>query len=80
MASSLVVNFIWAWGATYLIFLAVKRLITFRVPAEVEIEGLDSGEFGQVCYPDYVLAVETDTGLTHELDAPTTSDPTRSMT
>src|SRR5690242_10240404 len=67
-AIDLVVGFIWAWGVTYLIFLVVKRFVAFRVSPEVEIEGLDAGEFGQVCYPDYVLQVETDTGLTHELD------------
>jgi Amt family ammonium transporter len=76
----IVVGFIWAWGVTYLIFLVVKRFIVFRVSPEVEIEGLDMGEFGQLCYPDYVLAVETDTGITHELDAPVgTTDPSRSQ-
>jgi Amt family ammonium transporter len=76
----IVVGFIWAWGVTYLIFLAVKRFIVFRVSPEVEIEGLDMGEFGQLCYPDYVLAVETDTGITHELDAPAgVTDPSRSQ-
>jgi Amt family ammonium transporter len=76
----IVVGFIWAWGVTYLIFLAVKRFIVFRVSPEVEIEGLDMGEFGQLCYPDYVLAVETDTGITHELDAPVgATDPSRSQ-
>jgi Amt family ammonium transporter len=64
----LVVGFIWAWGAMYLIFLVVKRFMAIRVSPEVEIEGLDEGEFGQVCYPDYVLRMETDTGITDELD------------
>jgi hypothetical protein len=41
-----------------------------RVDPEVEIEGLDEGEFGQVCYPDFVIRAETDLGVTHELDAP----------
>jgi len=62
----------------YLIFLAVRRFIVFRVAPEVEVEGLDAAEFGQVCYPDYVLAVETDTGLTHELDAAPSDASTRS--
>jgi Amt family ammonium transporter len=64
-----VVGFIWAWGVTYLIFLAVRKYIQFRVSPEVEIAGLDEGEFGQVCYPDYVIRAETDSGITHELDA-----------
>ena len=41
-----------------------------RVDPEVEIEGLDEAEFGQVCYPDFVIRTETDIGVTHELDAP----------
>ena len=77
-AIDLVVGFIWAWGITYLIFIVVKRFIVFRVSPEVEIEGLDEGEFGQVCYPDFQLVTETDSGITHELDAPT--DSSRSLT
>ena len=46
------------------------RFIKIRVSPEVEIEGLDEGEFGQVCYPDFVIRTETDIGVTHELDAP----------
>jgi len=68
-AIDLVVGFIWAWGATYLIFLVVRRFVKMRVDPEVEIEGLDEGEFGQICYPDFVIRAETDTGITHELDA-----------
>jgi Amt family ammonium transporter len=64
-----IVGFIWAWGAMYLLFLLAKRFMQTRVSPEVEIEGLDEGEFGQVCYPDFVLRVETDSGITHELDA-----------
>ena len=41
-----------------------------RVDPEVEIEGLDEAEFGQFCYPDFVIRTETDIGVTHELDAP----------
>jgi Amt family ammonium transporter len=64
-----VVGFIWAWGVTYLIFLAVRRYITFRVSPEVEIAGLDEGEFGQVCYPDFLIRAEAASGITNELDA-----------
>jgi Amt family ammonium transporter len=66
----LVVGFVWAWGAMYVLFRIAMRFIKTRVSPEVEIEGLDFGEFGQVCYPDFVLRVETDSGVTHELDAP----------
>ena len=63
------VGFIWAFGITYLIFMIAKRFMKIRVPAEVEIEGTDEGEFGQVCYPDFVLRAETHSGVTTELDA-----------
>ena len=35
----------------------------------MEIVGLDEAEFGQVCYPEFVIHAETDSGITHELDA-----------
>jgi hypothetical protein len=41
-----------------------------RVDPEVEIVGLDEAEFGQVCYPEFMIKAETDTGITHELDTP----------
>ena len=63
------VGFFWAFGITYLIFTIAKRFMQIRVPAEVEIEGTDEGEFGQVCYPDFVLRAETHSGVTTELNA-----------
>jgi ammonium transporter, Amt family len=63
------VGFVWAFGITYLIFTIAKRFMQIRVPAEVEIAGTDEGEFGQVCYPDFVLRAETHSGVTTELDA-----------
>ena len=64
------VGFIWAWGITYLIFIVIRRWVKLRVDPEVEIAGLDEAEFGQFCYPDFVIRAETDLGVTHELDAP----------
>ncbi len=66
-----VVGFIWAWGVTWLIFIVIRRWVKLRVDADVEIAGLDEAEFGQFCYPDFVIRAETDLGVTHELDAPT---------
>ena len=66
----MVVGFIWAWGVMWLLFRIAMRFIKTRVDPEVEIEGLDEGEFGQICYPDFVIRTETDIGVTHELDAP----------
>jgi ammonium transporter, Amt family len=53
------VGFAWAWGVTWLIFSALKRYKSLRVPAEMELEGIDMGEFGALAYPDFVLASET---------------------
>jgi Amt family ammonium transporter len=50
-----VVGFIWAWGVTWIIFTIAKHFMQIRVSREVEIEGLDRGEFGAVCYPDFQL-------------------------
>jgi Amt family ammonium transporter len=58
----IVVGFLWAWGITWVLFSVIKRYVQIRVSPEVEIEGTDRGEFGQVCYPDFVLATETDPG------------------
>jgi Amt family ammonium transporter len=63
------VGFAWAFGVTFVIFIVAKRFMKIRVSPEVEIEGLDEGEFGQVCYPDFVLQAETHTGLADELPA-----------
>jgi Amt family ammonium transporter len=57
------VGFVWAFGITYVIFIIAKRFMAVRVPAEVEIAGTDEGEFGQVCYPDFVLKTETHSGI-----------------
>ncbi|HXY91234.1 MAG TPA: ammonium transporter [Acidimicrobiia bacterium] len=65
----IVVGFLWAWGVMYLLFLLVKAFVKVRVDPEVEIVGLDEAEFGQFCYPDFVIRAETDTGITTELDA-----------
>jgi Amt family ammonium transporter len=63
------VGFLWAWGVMWLLFRLAMNFMKTRVSAEIEIEGLDEGEFGQVCYPDFVIRAETDSGVTHELDA-----------
>ena len=63
------VGFLWAFGITVVIFIIAKRFMQIRVSPEVEIAGTDEGEFGQVCYPDFVLRAETHTGITTGLDA-----------
>ncbi len=51
-----VLGFIWAFGTTYVIFKIARNFMQTRVSEEVELEGLDVGEFGALCYPDFVLA------------------------
>jgi Amt family ammonium transporter len=63
------VGFVWAWGITWIIFSIAKKVMKVRVSPEVEVVGLDEAEFGQYCYPDFVLQVETDSGVGHALDA-----------
>jgi Amt family ammonium transporter len=67
----MVVGFIWAWGVMWILFRIAMNFMQTRVSPEVEIAGLDEAEFGQFCYPDFVIRAETDLGVTHELDAPT---------
>ena len=50
---------VWAFGATYVVFSAVNKFKSMRVPPEVELEGLDIPEFGMTAYPeDAVVAHE----------------------
>jgi ammonium transporter, Amt family len=46
---------LWAFGATYLVFSAVNKFKSMRVPPEVELEGLDVPEFGMTAYPEDAL-------------------------
>jgi Amt family ammonium transporter len=63
------VGFAWAFGTMYVIFRVAKMFMKVRVSPEVEIEGTDEGEFGQVCYPDFVLRTETHAGIPAEVGA-----------
>ncbi|MDE2128005.1 MAG: ammonium transporter [Armatimonadetes bacterium] len=53
----------WAFGATWVVFKLVNKVVKLRVSPEVELQGLDVPEFGQLAYPEDevpepVLAVE----------------------
>jgi Amt family ammonium transporter len=50
-----ILGFIWAFGVTYLIFVVAKRFMKIRVSEDVELQGIDIGEFGTEAYPDFVL-------------------------
>jgi hypothetical protein len=64
----------------WVLFRIAMRFMKTRVDPEVEIAGLDEGEFGQFCYPDFQLVTETDLGITNELDAPTDDGATVAKT
>jgi Amt family ammonium transporter len=40
----------WAGGSSYLLFKTMKVLNNFRVSKEIELEGLDIHEHGEVAY------------------------------
>jgi Amt family ammonium transporter len=43
--------FVWAFGASLLVFLAIKYTVGLRVSEEEEVAGLDTTEHGMVAYP-----------------------------
>jgi Amt family ammonium transporter len=47
---------IWAFGLSYVFFKALNAIMPMRVPADVEIEGLDAEETGVLAYPDFAIA------------------------
>jgi Amt family ammonium transporter len=65
----MVVCFVWAFTATFIIFSIVKMFIKVRVSPEAELEGLDMPEFGVQCYPDFVLHPSTGGHLDEALRA-----------
>jgi ammonium transporter, Amt family len=71
----IVVGFIWAWGVAWLLFMIARRFMKIRVAPEVEIAGTDEGEFGQVCYPDFVLRTETHAEIPERMPIGTAGGP-----
>lgn len=45
---------LWAFGAGFVFWLLVKTVMGVRVSPEEELQGLDSGEHGNVAYPEVV--------------------------
>jgi ammonium transporter, Amt family len=70
------VGFAWAFGVTFLIFMVARHFMKIRVSPEVEIAGTDEGEFGAVCYPDFVLKTEEHPGIPKEMPIGTAGSPT----
>jgi ammonium transporter, Amt family len=48
----------WAFLATYGVFKLINAIKPLRVPAEVELEGLDVPEFGMPAYPEDAIVAE----------------------
>lgn len=48
--------FVWSFGASFLLFKAVKAVMGLRVSPEEEIEGLDVTEHGMEAYPEFPSA------------------------
>ncbi|NOZ68205.1 MAG: ammonium transporter [Deferribacteres bacterium] len=47
--------FVWAFGASFIIFKLVNAVIGLRASEKEEMEGLDIGEHGNEAYPDFQL-------------------------
>lgn len=66
---SVVVSFVWAFGATMVIFGAYKAISAMRVSPEAEVIGLDLPEFGARGYTGFVMDQELHGDIPPELVA-----------
>lgn len=48
-------NFVWTFGASFIIFKLINALVGMRVAPEVELQGLDLPEVGALAYPRDVM-------------------------
>jgi Amt family ammonium transporter len=53
-----VANFVWVFATFYIFFKIVDATVGNRVPAEVELAGLDIPEMGALAYPAFTLRAE----------------------
>ncbi|WP_022852048.1 ammonium transporter [Limisalsivibrio acetivorans] len=49
----IVAAFVWAFGVTFVVIKIINTFISFRVPEEVELGGLDMYEHGVDAYPEF---------------------------
>ena len=52
-AIGIVTAFAWSFGTCFILFKVIAKTIGLRVTPEEELEGLDIGEHGANCYPDF---------------------------
>ena len=45
--------FVWSFGTAYILFKVLQKTIGLRVSPEEELDGLDIGEHGLECYPEF---------------------------
>ena len=45
--------FVWAFTTAYILFKILQKTVGLRVKPEEEMEGLDIGEHGLECYPEF---------------------------
>jgi Amt family ammonium transporter len=50
--------FVWVFGASLVVWLAIKSIMGIRVSAEEEYEGVDLAECGMEAYPEFTNATK----------------------
>jgi Amt family ammonium transporter len=51
-----VAAFVWVFGTAFILFKVLAWTVGLRVTPEEEMEGLDLGEHGASCYPDFAAS------------------------
>jgi Amt family ammonium transporter len=67
--------FVWVFVTFFAFFKIVEALMGNRVPADVELEGLDIPEMGALAYPDFVLLPTGSPTMARALVAPPAAAP-----
>ncbi|MEE8401345.1 MAG: ammonium transporter [Candidatus Hydrothermarchaeaceae archaeon] len=55
-------NFVWAFGAGYIMFKAIDAVVGLRVSPEEEMQGLDMSEHGMSAYPELTATSQVNSG------------------
>jgi ammonium transporter, Amt family len=60
---------VWGFGVSFVFFKLLDMIVTLRVPADVEIEGLDIEETGVLAYPEFAILRQS-AGVPNSLQTP----------
>ena len=52
-AVGIVTNFVFVFVIMYVFFKILDKIVPMRVPADIEVEGLDQAEVAVTAYPDF---------------------------